>query len=91
MREASDKSENSVTIWAFPDIGCRSVLKSFLFDTYLAINDLLELEHILRPKTGDFQWEGGWFPEAGLFPSDLVGTLSSAYIDIKFSLRYHRS
>lgn len=48
----------------------------------------VELEHILHPKTGDFQRVGGGFPETGLFPSDLVGTLRSAYIDTKFSLLY---
>lgn len=41
MRGAKVKSENSVTIWAFPDFGCHSIFNRFLFDTYLAINDLL--------------------------------------------------
>lgn len=40
MRGDKDKSENSVTIWLFPDFGCHSILNCFLFDAYLAISGL---------------------------------------------------
>lgn len=62
-----DKSENSVTIWAFPDFGCHSVFNRFLFDTYLAVNDLSPCRvetHLMLPNwrlsTGGRRAVRGW-------------------------------
>lgn len=65
-------------------------LNRFLFDAYLAVNDLPLCRDGTHLMLQDWRLLAG-LARSGLFLSDLVGALRTVDVDIKFCLLHHGS